>query len=325
MVMDILWGVINDFWPARADEFSIESILPASLEGKVIIVTGATNGIGQRMASEICLRGADVYFAARSRTKADKVISELKSQNPAIRATYLPYNADSLQDVYDSAKAFLATTKQLDVLINNAGTSEFVYSRTVDGVEKMFGVNHLAYFMFTTTIWPAIAKPNGRVVNVSSAAHVFYRDKTLGLDDVGTKYEEQHFTPMFYSRSKAANILFTSELARRADKVFVNCCHPGTIRTGLVADKGFKLLDFIMNWFVYPLGGISIEKGTVNALFCGFHKEIEEKQFSGHYFTLFGYDYQPSNIASDEALAERLWNYSAEFCVKVVPSWRFDA
>lgn len=46
MVMDILWSVINDFWPARADEFSIESILPASLEGKVVIVTGATKGLG---------------------------------------------------------------------------------------------------------------------------------------------------------------------------------------------------------------------------------------------------------------------------------------
>jgi NAD(P)-dependent dehydrogenase (short-subunit alcohol dehydrogenase family) len=211
------------------------------MDGKVILLTGATSGIGRQAAQALAPAGGRLVLVGRDRARTDALVGELRAHNPDVHG--LVADLSSQAEIRRLAGEFLARHDRLDVLINNAGALFTTREETVDGVERTFALNHLAYFQLTTllldrlTATAAVPGQSARVVSVSSDAH---RRAKMGWDDLELKrsYPAQGWAA--YGQSKLANILFTRELARRLDgtRVTANCLHPGFVDSGFARNNG---------------------------------------------------------------------------------------
>ena len=119
-----------------------------NLINKVCLITGATNGIGEESAKELNKMGAEIVFVARSAEKGNRLKTELLEESGR-EATMIIADLSSQAEVKRAANEFLALDKPLDILLNNAGIMNRVRKETIDGLEEVFSVNHLAYFTFT--------------------------------------------------------------------------------------------------------------------------------------------------------------------------------
>ena len=182
------------------------------LENKVCLITGATNGIGEEAAKELNKMGAEIVFVARNQEKGNKLKEELL-KDTGREATMIIANLSSQDEVKKAAEEFLALGKPLDILLNNAGIMNRERNETIDGLEEVFSVNHLAYYTFTLMLAEKLKQTAGaRVVNVASGAHQFVKD--MNFDDLQS---EQTYKPMqVYGQSKLANILSVSYTHLRA-------------------------------------------------------------------------------------------------------------
>jgi len=196
---------------------------------------------------------------------------------------------------------------RLDVLINNAGGVNARRLETVDGIEMTFAVNHLAPFLLTTLLLDLIVRSApARIVTVSSIGH---RQGTLDFDDLGLT--RGYSLMRAYSRSKLANVLFASELARRLTAAGVgdvtsNSLHPGLGDTDIWSGAPFWARPFIR--YVYrPLFFISPEQSARHVINLAVRPDLAS--VTGKYFEE-GAPIEPSALARDEALARRLWEVS---------------
>src|SRR5579859_3340619 len=201
------------------------------LEGKVILVTGATEGIGKAACDTFAARGATLVVVARNREKGERLVEAWKKASGNERIELLVGDLSKQDEVRGVARGFRATHDRLDVLCNNAGALFAKYQRSADGFEMTFALNHLSYFLLTHELLPVLMQTRGaRIVNTSSDAH---RGGRLDLETIARRPSKR--AGFFaYSDSKLANILFTRELARRisGSGVVANCFHPGFVRTG---------------------------------------------------------------------------------------------
>jgi NAD(P)-dependent dehydrogenase (short-subunit alcohol dehydrogenase family) len=170
------------------------------MTGKTVIVTGANGGIGRSVARELAAAGARVVLAVRSTAKGEEAAAGMPGATE-VRELDLA----SL----DSVRAFAAAWDgAIDLLINNAGVSAASLTRTTDGFESDFGVNHLGHFALTNLLLDHVT---GRVVTVASQAERLAR---FDLED--PNWERRPFVSRrAYNNSKLANLLFTAELQRR--------------------------------------------------------------------------------------------------------------
>jgi NAD(P)-dependent dehydrogenase (short-subunit alcohol dehydrogenase family) len=206
------------------------------LDGKTCLITGATNGIGRVTAVALAGMGAELFLTYRDKARADETIAEIRQKTGNDKIHLLEADLGSQSQVRVAAAEFLAMGKPLHLLINNAGLGNTSRTITADGIETVFAVNHLAYFLLTMLLLDCIKRSApSRIVNVASEAHRF---GTINFDDLGG--EQRYRTLGAYSQSKLANILFTYELARRlaGSGVTVNCLHPGGIASGLWTNNG---------------------------------------------------------------------------------------
>ena len=206
------------------------------LDGKTCLITGATNGIGRVTAVALAGMGAELFLTYRDKARADETIAEIRQKTGNDKIHLLEADLGSQSQVRVAAAEFLAMGKPLHLLINNAGLGNTSRTITADGIETVFAVNHLAYFLLTMLLLDCIKRSApSRIVNVASEAHRF---GTINFDDLGG--EQRYRTLGAYSQSKLANILFTYELARRlaGSGVSVNCLHPGGIASGLWTNNG---------------------------------------------------------------------------------------
>ncbi|XP_027699483.1 retinol dehydrogenase 12 isoform X2 [Vombatus ursinus] len=183
----------------------------AQLPEKVAVVTGANTGIGKETAKDLARRGARVYIACRDILKGESAASEIRAATKNQQVFVRKLDLSDTKSIRAFAKGFLAEEKQLHILINNAGVMMCPYSKTADGFETHFGVNHLGHFLLTHLLLERLKESApSRVVNVSSVAHHFGSIYFRNLD--GEKYYNRVFA---YIQSKLANVLFTRELAYR--------------------------------------------------------------------------------------------------------------
>lgn len=275
-----------------------------SLQGKVMLVTGATDGIGKVTARRLAERGATVIVAGRNPAKTAQTAGEIRAQTGNDAVADLVADLALMAGVRALADQVLARYDRLDVLINNAGAIFMRRQQTAEGLEMTFALNHLAYFLLTHLLLERLqASAPARIVNVSSGAHFGAR---LNLDDVQMARGYNGFRA--YSNSKLMNLLFTYALARRLEGtgVTVNALHPGLVATQFAANNwgtlgqwGRKLLNLV---------SISAEKGAETSVYLATAPEVAG--VSGQYF----YRCQPaqSSAASrDQAAQERLWQISA--------------
>ena len=204
----------------------------AKLDGKTVIVTGANTGIGKDTAVDLARRGARVILACRSAEKGEEAVVEVRARSGNDKVVFRRLDLASLESVRQFASSILEEEPTIDILINNAGVMACPYSKTEDGFEMQFGVNHLAHFLLTNLLLDRLKEaPTARIVNVSSDAYTYA--KGINFDDLNS---EKSYSPLVaYSQSKLANILFTRSLAKRlaGTSVIANCLHPGVIRTEL--------------------------------------------------------------------------------------------
>jgi len=197
------------------------------------VVTGGSDGIGLECASLLAAAepGCRVVIVGRDPRRTAAAVDRLRAESPDVTVDSLLCDFADLAAVRRLAADLLRTCDRIDVLLDNAGTVFSRRTRTADGVEATFAVNHLAGFLLTGLLLDRIRQSApARIVFTSSDAHYSGR---LDLDDLG--FEHGYTTMRAYARSKLANVLTARLLARRTagTGVTVNALHPGAIATNI--------------------------------------------------------------------------------------------
>jgi NAD(P)-dependent dehydrogenase (short-subunit alcohol dehydrogenase family) len=275
------------------------------MQGKTVVVTGATSGIGEVAAVELARRGARIVFVARNPLRRDRTLTRLSVAND--KAKHAAYLADlsRLSEMKRVAGEIAAAEPRIDVLVNNAGTLFAARETTPDGLEMTFATNHMAYFVVTNLLLDRLkATPGARIVSTSSDAH---KTGKLNFDDLQSEKSFSGFRA--YGTSKLCNILFTRELARRlaGTGVTANCLHPGFVATGF-ADNNDGLMGFVFG-IAKKLAAITPEDGAKTILYLASSPEVAGQ--SGGYYTKCA-PATPSAAAQNDADAKRLWEISAK-------------
>jgi NAD(P)-dependent dehydrogenase (short-subunit alcohol dehydrogenase family) len=208
----------------------------------VVIITGATNGLGRMAALELARWGAHLGVVARSQAKVDELRREIELVAPGTPVDAFIADLTSLRDVRRAGKEIDARYERIDVLINNAGVHAFSQRITPDGFAEMVAVNYLAPWVLTNTLrGKLVASAPARVVTVASegARWAGRIDPLPDLTATATYTRREAMT--LYFRSKLMDIMFTQELGRRlaGTGVTANCCDPGFNVSGLGRDLPF--------------------------------------------------------------------------------------
>lgn len=277
-----------------------------TIQGKLCMVTGATDGIGKATATALAAQGAQLIVVGRNREKAEKTVAEIQQETNNAAVEFMLADFSSLQSTRDLAAQFLEKYDHLDVLVNNAGLMTIKWTETADGYEMMFAVNHLGYFLLTNLLLDTlIASTPARIVNVSSDAH---EGVTLDFDDLNS---HDDFGGMkVYGRSKLANLYFTYELARRLEgtAVTVNALHPGFVATNIGANN-IPVIGSSIKRIVNIFANKSVVDGAQTSIYLASSPDVEG--VTGKYFV----DCKPvssSAVSYDQEAAQRLWQMSAE-------------
>ena len=207
---------------------------------RLCLITGATSGIGRATAQQLAADGATTVLVARDATKGEATAREITEATGNDRLQVLVADLSSQASIRALAEAFRGDHDRLDVLINCAGVFLRKRHMTVDGLEKTFALNYLAYFLLTNLLLDQLRRSrSGRILNVSAPATT-----KIDFDDLQV---ERRYRPLtVFGASKVAELMFTIELARRLEGtgITVNAVHPGLVRSNLMreAPAPFRLI-----------------------------------------------------------------------------------
>ena len=272
-----------------------------TLDGRVALVTGATNGIGRVTAREFARMGARTLLVARDTGRGEAAAREIRDATGAT-VEVLVADLSSRDEVAGLAAAVRERTGRVDLLVNNAGAIFAERRVSADGVEMTLALNHLAYFLLTLELLPLLeGAPGARIVNVSSVAH-----ERGAIDFEDLQGERRYGMWKAYAQSKLANVLFTRELARRlsGSRITANALHPGAVASGFGRDHpGFfgKLVALGAPFLASP------ERGARTTLHVATEPSL--RGVTGRYFSACR-ERTPSRAARDDGTALRLWEVS---------------
>ncbi|KAJ0026630.1 hypothetical protein NQD34_017630 [Periophthalmus magnuspinnatus] len=280
-----------------------------TMRGKTVIITGANSGIGKALAGELLKLQARVIMACRDQARAEEAARELRSQAGQEQGELVIKLLDlaSLRSVRSFCEEITKEEPKIDVLVNNAGLYQCPYTKTEDGFEMQFGVNHLGHFLLTHLLLDLLKmSAPSRIVVVSSK---LYKYGSINFEDLNS--ENKYDKAFCYSQSKLANLLFTLELAKKLEGsgVTVNALTPGIVRTNLgrhvaipfLAKPLFNLAS--MAFFKSPL------EGAQTPLYLASSPEVEG--VSGKCFANCKEE-ELMPAAKDQQVAKRLWEVSCQ-------------
>jgi len=273
-----------------------------SMQDRVVIVTGATSGIGEVAARGLAAMGANIVIVSRSEAKTSMLAEQIRLAGGQAQ----PFNADlsSMNEVRRVAREIHASYDHIDVLLNNVGAFFTSHQYSVDGLEMTFALNHVSYFLLTQQLMDLIRLgEQPRIVNVASAAHFG------GHIDFNNLQLDKGFNGWrAYNNSKLMNVLFTYELSRRlaGSGITANVLHPGFVATNFGKSNGgiFKPI-FGM---IYA-GALTSEEGAQTSIYLASSSEVDG--ISGKYFV----NSQPAKSSEESysnTAAARLWDVSTE-------------
>lgn len=277
--------------------------MTADLTGKVCLITGATGGIGLATACQLTAMNAEMYLISRSHERGEIAVAEIKAATGSSRVHLLLGDLAVLEDVLAVAHRFRVLDLPLHLLVNNAGVMNTRRRLTVDGLEEMFAVNHLAHFLLTNLlIEPLRAAAPARVVTVASDAYKLVPE--INFEDLNFR---RGFRPLkVYGHSKLANILFASSLAHQLEGTGVtsNAVHPGAVSTQLGRQNGWRAraVQNAMRPFLK-----SPNDGARTSVYASTAPELQCE--TGKYFAR-GKAMSLPPYATDDATAQRLWEVS---------------
>lgn len=278
------------------------------LKGKVVIVTGATSGLGKEATKILAQKNATVIMAVQNTKKAEAVIQKMKRTHPNSKIDIKEMDLNSLESVKHFADKILSSYERLDVLINNAGIMACPFDKTKDGFEIQMGTNHLGHFALTGLLMPLLEKTkNARIMATSSIGH---RMGNIDLKDIN--WEKRKYSPtQAYSDSKLANLYFAYHLAEKLKaenrNIKVTAAHPGWTRTDLQKHT----------WYMRMLNPL-FSQGTDQGVLPTLRAALDTDANSGDYFgpSRF-YEMHGSPIvvksnkrSHDVEAAKKLWDIS---------------
>ena len=276
--------------------------------GKVVVITGATSGIGRIAAERLAAQGARIIIVARDQSRAERTVMGLRALAPTIEHRAHIANLLSLAETKQVGDRIAAEEPRIDVLINNAGNIFLTRAVTLDGLERTFALNHMAYFVLTHRLRERlIASSPARIVNTASAAH---QGQYLDFNDL--QMENHYRARTAYGRSKLANILFTRELARglAGTGVTANCLHPGFVATGL-GQRDSMIFSTMVR--LAMLFAANPEQGARTIIHLSASPDVART--TGSYF-VDCHEAVPSRNARDDGAARRLWDESVQLALR---------
>jgi retinol dehydrogenase 14 len=256
------------------------------MHGKIILVTGSTDGIGKQTALDLAKMGAHVLVHGRSIDRAEATAEEIASKTGAV-VDYVTGDYSSLAQVHRIAADVLAKVNRLDVLVNNAGVFMAERVLTEDGFEMSWQINHLAPYLLTNLLLGRLKdSAPARVVTVASMTHAYAK-----LDYENLQSEKEFKASRAYSLAKLGNVMATFYLAEKlvGSGVTFNCLHPGVVDTKLLRAG-------------YSIQGVSPEAGAKTSVFLASSPSVEG--VTGKYFD-DGKEAAPSPLCLDAAERDR--------------------
>jgi retinol dehydrogenase-14 len=272
------------------------------MEGKVVLITGGTSGIGRAAATALAAMGAEVAVTGRSRQRGEAAVEEIRDTSGNERVSLMLADLAVQTEVRGLAEEFRERYDRLDVLVNNAGIIQSKRTETPDGLELTLAVNHLAPFLLTNLLLDLLKESApSRIITVSSEAR---RGAQIDFEDLQSERRYRAFK--VYGMTKLANILFTYELAERLEGtgVVANCLHPGGVNTNFGTNNrsfGTLLFRAFKPFMRTP------EQGADTIVYLAISPEAGK--MTGRYLT------DRKVVASfnephDEATQKRLWEVS---------------
>ena len=272
------------------------------MHGKVVVVTGATSGIGHVAAIELAGMGARIVLIARDAARAEATLGKLyrvgQGQDHRVHFADLSRISETRRVALEIA----AAEPRIDVLMNNAGAMFDRKQLTDEGLERTFALNHMAYFVLTHFLRDrVIATPGSRIVNTSSHAHRGAHVNTNDLQQTGSYKMFRN-----YCLSKLYNLLFTRELSRQLQGtgVTANALHPGFVasRFGEETQGAGGAIFKLLKWFA-----ITPEEGAKTLVYLASSPDVAN--VSGQYFYKCA-PTTPKKDALDDEVARWLWSES---------------
>ena len=270
-----------------------------NLSEATILVTGATDGLGKRVARELAAKGVTVLLHGRNPERLEATLEELRSQVGSEKANLYLADLSSLAAVRDLADRILSEHDRLDVLVNNAGIIARERRESEDGYELTFAVNYLSHFLLTRLLLPLLKdSAPARIVNVASAGQ-------SPVDFSNLMLERGYDAMKAYSQSKLAQVMFTFELVEhlRDTGVTVNALHPASLMD----------TKMVQSTFGYTMS--TVEEGTEAVVRLAISPEIEG--VTGRYFDGTR-EARANRQAYDPRVRNRLWVLSEELCGRLL-------
>lgn len=291
-----------------------------TMRDKTVVVTGATNGLGQAIAEDLAKQGATLVIVSRSEAKCAETAKTLTQKTGNANITYYAADLSVQKEVRRLAKRLKSDLPRLDVLINNAGAWFTERKESADGIEMTWALNHLNYFLLTHELTDllertAVEHGEARIINQASAAHLkgkihwdtieFERAwSTDGKGSLGAGWG-------VYSQSKLANVMHAFALARRLEGtgVVANAVHPGVVVTGFSQNNG--LLYKVVAPFRRMFNQSTPKDGAAPAVYLA--SAPEAASIVGAYYGPPHQREEVNPIANDADAQERLWNLSLDY------------
>ncbi len=271
------------------------------MQGKTVLITGGTTGIGFTTARTLAARGAAVTIVGRNPQRGEQAVRAIRVAVKGAEIRFERADLSLLDENRRLARIVAESMDHLDVLINNAGAVFMRRQVTADNLEATFALNHMSYFLLTNLLLDRLrAAEAGRIIVVASIAH---QRTVLDFDDL--QCAQRYSARTAYSRSKLANIMFAYALARRLkdSSVTVNALHPGMVASRFGSNNGWLFRNVIRIGFRL-LGAVSVEEGA--ALSIQLASDPALTGVSGRYFSGSGEAVSsPASLSVEDQ--ERLW------------------
>jgi NAD(P)-dependent dehydrogenase (short-subunit alcohol dehydrogenase family) len=273
----------------------------------IIVITGATSGLGQLVAIEMAKRGAHLVLTARSWERAEATQKLINEQVPSASIEFFYGDLSLMKDVKRMGREISAAYPRIDVLVNNAGVHAFEQRVTSEGFPEMIAVNYLAPWLFTHTLYHSLCKAeNARVVNVASEASRNHGELKIPEDLTDVTPFTARGSSAIYGKTKLLNIMFNGELARQWEGtgINVNALNPGFNVTGLGRELWFaSLLEKLLKFL--HIGDPSRGADIITRLIV----DPELQNVTGGYFNVgSGNPIVPIRPGGDISMQHKLWN-----------------
>ncbi len=255
-------------------------------EGRTVVITGGTGGIGFQSALGIARTGARVLITGRNRERGESALQRIVDETGNDRVEFVVGDVSSIEGIDALARALVERADHIDVLVNNAGYMGSTPASSDDGLEMHFAVNVLAPWRLTLALLPALeAAEHARVLNITGG------DKPAAIDPANVQAEKGFRGLMTYQHSKSAMEAMSMALAKKLEPegVTVNVLFPGRASTAMTGSMSAKALPGAMK-LMYPLlrllfkedGGKSAKKAARSTIWGATSPEFDG--VTGRYF-----------------------------------------